>query len=988
VYSHQLKLHTILIVSILLLFIRTGIAFGQHPTLKHYTVDDGLPSNQIYAIHQDYKGYIWLATNNGVSRFDGKKFKNFSASDGLPDNDIVDLREDISGRVWLSCYSGAPCYILGNKVHNASNNLFLKKLSPNGYVNFFTVGKKLNIIYEGGTSIEVNAKGEIKLIPFHSISLGLSKNILSIKKDGKNSSSRLNLYNEEYEPVDSVEIKNGATYLGTWGEQKCAVFFNDSSCLRYSIENGVLHTLDHIKLSFLPSFLYEFNGQIWSVNENSGIVPLNQKFERDFSRPILFPNKLVHRFLVDREGNYWGCSLGNGLFMIPQKELLVYDQSDGLYQNTVLQLSSFKNELFLGFNNSKIQRIYENKIDNYPIKIPQSIQGGITSLSADSNYIVGGTHKEVIIINKHNRQVQTLPIGSVKSLFFGKNEALFIGTHANCYLIQIPKKHIDTIGCGRAMAICQRKNEDVLIGNFKGLLKCRRSIKGKWIIDSIKFTGLDNSKLNVTHIVEVGNYTIIGTSQNGIFITKDKDFELVDLGEGIKKINCTSLFTDAQQNVWASSFLGIHKITIGKDIHHYKVTNYRKKNGLPFEDINSLQVINGTIYAACSNGLMQIPIVKNKIHANIPHIYINDFLVNDSSFFEDNEQTFYQLPANTSNLTFYFSGIDFKSIGNIQFRYRIKELNEKWQFTSEGSVRYESLPSGQYTFEVDAINSEGVISKNPDKIFFTIANYWWQSWLFRLLLTLIGIIVIAVIIRRILNAQHLKQIKETSLKKRMAEIELKAIKAQINPHFIFNTLNSIQYFIGNNQTNEAELYLSKLGSLLRNTLHFSSKTVVKLKDEIHFLDNYLQLEKLRFDEYFSYQIDAKIDDKTLEYIEIPPMVLQPHIENSLKHSFQGRQKQKKEIIIRFEILENQLICTIKDNGIGRKASMEKKKHIQQPHSSKGIELSKSKLEMYAYTTGQNVMTEIVDLYNNATPIGTSITIIINVNKNDYYNIDR
>lgn len=962
---------------------KSAISFSQHPIIKHYTVDDGLLSNHVYSITQDDKGFIWLATNNGVSRFDGKNFKNFSAVNGLPDNDIVEIQADKQGRVWLSCNNGTPCYIKGNKVFTPQNDSLLKKIrATNSSCRFTRIGQKLILYYYGGDCVEVDTSVKIVHPSLLRILAGCSDKIIS--NISLPSGQHFYLYDKNYNKIDSfvkAKGKNGSTisFVGFVNETTFAVFLEDKSCTTFDVSRGRIIPKDSYNLQFIYTYIYRYNGLLWAACDGIGIIPLKNNCERDSTRPILFANKQVHRFLKDIEGNYWGCSLGNGLFMIPNKSIELYDVSDGLYQNSVLKMGTHAQDLFLGFNNFKIQGIIHNKIINYPIKSKPSIISPTRGLIVNKDYIVAGSNEGLTVIHQKTKKIQNLNLAPLKSIHLFGEDTLLVGTGSFCFFIKLPNTILDTLKCGKSMAVYCNKKKEIFIGNLKEILRYRKNTQNKWVINTpLKQLNIGKD-LSISKILELDNKLIVGTEQQGILAIEDTDYVFINLGKGLQQINCKSLIEDRHGNLWVASFHGIHKISFHKSIHDYTVVNYSKQNGLPYEDINDIQIINDTIYAACSKGVIRFPINKNDSAAKqAPIIYITDIKTRDSAYVSEYALESYHLPAKTASLVFFFSGIDYKSLGHIQYRYRLKGLNGDWQLTSENSVKYESLPSGTYTFEVAAINSDGISSVAPATVRITIDAHWWERWPFISLITLLFFASVLLVLRYFFNRRHLKQLKEASFKKQIAEIELKALKAQINPHFIFNTLNSIQYFIGNQKTEEAELYLSKLGSLLRKTLDFSSKSEVTVEDEIKYLDNYLHLEKLRFDEHFSYSIQNNLSPKLSEELKMPPMVLQPHIENALKHSFQGLNNAKKVMDIQFNLVNQQLVCTVQDNGIGRKASLEKKKNIPLSYISKGIELSEAKLEMFEKLTGRNVQTEIVDLYRNETPIGTKVIITINV----------
>lgn len=971
----------LLLVGLLLYFAVEG--YCQHPITRHYTVDDGLPSNHVYSIIQDEKGFIWFATNNGVSRFDGRHFKSFSAANGLPDNEIVEIQPDISGRIWLSCYNGTPCFIRGNAVFTPENCSILKQLQVcNPPCRFTRCGKKLVLSYLDGGCLESDTSLRIKHKIRGRLLAGCNNRLLSCWDEI--AGQKFLLFDEHFRPIDSFIRKGGKksadiATLTFLDDQTFGVFGKDGSCEIFDIGQNRIKTKDSLRLPFIYTCIYRYNNQLWAASDGNGIMPINSRGQSDASRQPLFAHKQVHRFLKDREGNYWGCSLGNGVFMIPNKNILLYDVADGLCQNNVLKTGAYGNQLVLGYNNVTIQTLTGKKIEAHSIKSKTSeIISPNIAITANERFLVSGSDEGIVAVDKRNNRTHHLKLPALKSLYLF-SDTLLAGTYGGCYIIKLPGTIIDKISCGRTMAVYRSKDGAVLAGNLKELVYCIRDSQGRWVVDKpLQATGI-RKELCISRIIEMGNRLIIGTEQQGILAVEGKNHEFIQLGKDLQQVNCKSLILDRHGTLWAASFHGIHRIQFGNSIHEYTVTNYTKQNGLPYEDINDIQIVNDTIYAACSNGLICFSINDKKQQAGLlPVIHLTNMRVNDSDYVSEHLLSHYSLPANTTTLSFVFSGIDFKSLGNVSFRYHLKNLNDHWQQTRENMVQYEALPAGTYIFEVYTVNAEGLQSANPASVTVTIERHWWQRLPFLVTFGLISLTLSVLLLRHFFNIRHRKQLKEASLKKQVAEIELKAIKAQINPHFIFNTLNSIQYFIGNQRADEAELYLSRLGKLLRKTLDFSNKSEVSVEDEINYLDNYLQLEKLRFDETFSYEIVNHLPPMLRAQVKMPPMVLQPHIENALKHSFHGIRNKPKHILIEFDSTPKQLICTVQDNGIGRKASWEHKNDTHLSHNARGIELSEAKLQMFEKLTGKNVRTEIVDLYENNAPAGTKIIITINL----------
>lgn len=848
------------------------------------------------------------------------------------------------------------------------------------YLGFCKLDKKLIITNYGFSGYEIGSSGELRPISIPA-DVGklyaLGENLLPMHSLLR---GHYRLYDDHFRLVDSFVSKKDQTVSMTghftWGMNCFAVTYKDQMCYRYKVEHNKISLIDSLRLVVPFSDMYIAGEQLWANHYGHGIVPVDNHFRFKAPGEILFPDKLIHHFIVDREGNYWGCTRGEGLYMIPAGEVRYYDHTNGLYQDNVLKLASWKDEIYMGFNNSMIQLLKQHKVENYPIRYPASIEGKITGLCADSTYIVGGRLTELLVVNKHTREANNTGLRNIKCVYHppGQN-IIFFGTHAGCYQLSLPDKLTDMHFRGRTTAVFQRRNGDVMIGTLHGLMVCRQSSHG-WACDT--FDQPDTRYTSISCITEIGNILVVGTVQNGLLLIQGNDREFIRPADGKGRINCKSIFIGQHQRIWAATYSGIYIITIGKNIHDYRVEHMDKTNGLPVNDINDIQVVGDKVYAASSKGLVVFPQNQKKDFHQKVDVFIQDILVNKVSYFDPLNHRL-DLPVDSNTLEIHFSALHFRNPDNIRFRYRLIGMNNTWQYTDRNFVVLESLPHGSYTFEISAKNADDSWPDEPVLLTVTVRPAWWQSNWFSMLIVLSALLCIYVVLHRYITAKHEKQLKEASLKKRIAEIELKAVKAQINPHFIFNTLNVIQYFISNNRNEQAETYLARLGKLLRKTLDFSNRTAIPLEDEITYLDNYLQLEKLRFDDTFSFSIEKQALEAT-DIQEIPPMVLQPHIENALRHGLRPKHKDNKKLQIRFSIQNNWLVCEVEDNGIGRKSSAENNREIRDPdYLSQGITLSETKLKIYEELTGKKVVSEIIDKFTDSDiPSGTLVRIMISL----------
>jgi LytS/YehU family sensor histidine kinase len=280
-------------------------------------------------------------------------------------------------------------------------------------------------------------------------------------------------------------------------------------------------------------------------------------------------------------------------------------------------------------------------------------------------------------------------------------------------------------------------------------------------------------------------------------------------------------------------------------------------------------------------------------------------------------------------------------------------------------VLFSALPPGNYIFEAVAMNEDGVPSLERISLPIFIAQPYWQTWWFLgLMLLLVAAIVSGLFMLRIRQIR-----RKAALEKQVAVSQLTALKAQMNPHFLFNALNSIQELILQKDVANGLKYLGKFGSLTRQILETSGQEQVTLQAEVDMLSNYLELEKLRFGDSFSYTLDISADIEP-EGLMIPPMLIQPYVENALKHGLLHRQTDRR-LSITFRMEGEMLNVTVTDNGIGRKAAGEIVQR-QSGHRSFSTKATAKRLELMITQSGAHGRVEIMDMTENGVALGTEV----------------
>lgn len=958
---------------------------AQQKMVKRFTVEDGLASNHIYNIRQDKKGYIWVATNNGVSRFDGKTFKNFSSHNGLPENDIVDIREDNSGRIWLSCFNGSACYIKHDKLFTSAEDSSLKQLEKGDYLRFINFQNKLIITHAGyGQRFVIERNGEISALPPNFENgdyLILQQYLLKIRPFNHNKTF---LVDSNYQKVDSLVLTskshlfNQVVNTSVTDTNQFVLATSFGRLYRYAIEDSKIILKDSAETPFSIDRLYHFDSANWASHGGDQIYPIDKHLQIDTTKGIQLKGSTVYYFFIDREGNVWAGSPGNGLFLIPNNNFHHYSDVKTIHEDNIENLAGHQNEVFIGHRNGRVQSLYGGDFYQSSHNEYQPRTNNIVSLLATEDYLIAGLQDPayITIIDKKRKAQYFTNFGNTKCLHHWKPGSFLIGTSSRCCGIELPNTVTDTIFFGRTTAVCPLEEHKILVGTLHGLFLCSKDSQGKWSHDSASTYPLfENS--SISYLETMGQTIAVGTQDHGLVVLRGTELVQVDLQDNGQNANCRKVVFDGPNTIWVASYSGVYKVKFGNTLHSYTVEHISKANGLLSNYVNDLLLVGDSLFVATPEGLS----VCSKSNWNKgyrpPQIWINDISVNNRPYNWASPEI--ELPFDSNNISFSFSAIDFKSLGNAKCKYRLIGLNERWQHTSTSTIRYESLNPGTYTYEVSGMNGNKQWSIEPARLTFTVLPPWWKTKAAVVVFFVLMIGLIIGLVWKVFEYRNRQALRATLLKKHMTEIELKAIKAQINPHFLFNSLNSIQYFVNSGKNEEAEIYLTNMANLLREILDFSGKTEVKIADEIDFLENFLSLEKLRFSTPFIHTIKCSPKPEIYQ-VKFPAMVLQPHIENALKHGLKPKTGHAHHLQIRFRLNKQILICEIEDNGIGRAAAMKHKKMHLKQHSSKGIELSDSKLKMYAELTGHGVKTEIIDLYEpgpKKLPQGTLIRITIN-----------
>ncbi|MEP6845746.1 MAG: histidine kinase [Panacibacter sp.] len=338
------------------------------------------------------------------------------------------------------------------------------------------------------------------------------------------------------------------------------------------------------------------------------------------------------------------------------------------------------------------------------------------------------------------------------------------------------------------------------------------------------------------------------------------------------------------------------------------------------------------------------------------------------------------LKYNENNILIYYScrGIDPDSL---VYEWKMDNFSNDWYVTPfsvfgdlTNMINFDNLEPGTYTLRIKARSENQDWLKNEAQLLIIIAPPFWQTWWFWLLVIMAVSLIVFVIVKWRVNTVRKQERLKSKHEKELLELEAKALRSQMNPHFIFNCMNSIKALIQQQEEDKAVNYLTTFSKLLRTILHNSDKREITLFDEIETCKLYTQLESMRFGNKFSYQfkVDETIDLKSML---VPALIIQPFIENAIWHGIMPKEEGG-TLTLSITKKEDAVSCIIDDDGIGREMSKQNKfKGEPSTHQSKGVHLTQSRLDLDNLLNERNASLEILDKKDQqGNASGTTVTL--------------
>ncbi|PIF46199.1 two component regulator with propeller domain [Chryseobacterium sp. 52] len=937
--------------------------------MVNYNEEDGLNSSYTYHLRQDKNGFIWIGSDNGLFRFDGKEFKQYGKKEGLKNIDIISCEPLPNGEVFILPFLNNFAYLKNGRVINLNINDYLKNQFSSSIPK---ITAHLNKLYLYSTqnpqNIFIYENGKVKKTP---VLLDYKKRGLStIQFDFRSNYLYLNdpekdhilIYNLISRKEKEIKIDKGNIICE---KDDLFVFQNQGKIDVYQRTDPLhlkkIHSYDTKEDIFYG--LIDKNNKLWLNVQNGGVLYFNQSLLKDnknLAPPLkILSNQVINNVLVDKDDNVWFNSRNSGVFFIT-KALFTNHINLSLKNNSeyITAIGKDDNNIILGYNNSYGSIIGKNgKMQDITLDKDSKIEN--KSIYINNNISIFGLSNKIVIHDiSTNRNTKMLY--ALKNIVPYTRDSVFFCTAGNLMVYNLKNKKTTELLNERTYTVLPYTKEDLFIGSFSDVYKFNITTKKKTLfLQGYYFTDIkklrNNVYLGATHL-----HGIIVFNEKGILKKIEKSNGLIN--EQIKKIDVENTDT-----FWASTNSGISRITLAEN--KVLINNFTQTDGLPSNAVAGCVIRNDTIFIGTSKGLGVFSIKKLLAQEKFIHkkVIINSVTIKNNEHFNLNDD----LTGYTDNtITFNLSFLDYASQGKISYKYKIEGLNDSWQVNNSSKIIFSSIPPGKYIFRVYGLGYNGKQSYTSTDLAFEIKPKFWQTWWFKLLLAAIAIVILSTIINSYLQKKRNKKLEKFYHEKKIAELELQAIKAQINPHFIYNCLNSIKFLLFKEDYQETENYLDLFSQLIRKTLHYSEKTFMPISEEIEYLSLYMDMEKLRQNELFDYEIH--VSEKVQKNWVIPSLLIQPFVENAIKHGISSLKTEKGYIKISFDHTDSVLCVTIEDNGTGIKTNKESFTHM----NSFGLKLSQKRIETFQQLFETHITLEIINLSEQSEKQGTQVKLYI------------
>ncbi len=893
----------------------------------HFGIKNGLPSSETYQVYQDKSGLLWILTDRGVVKYDGFAFQKYTTENGLCDNVNFRIAEDENGGVWFLGYNGLLSVFREGKMNAYRYNHLLKKNVPIGQNAFisFCIEKDNSLIYSvygRKTILRISENGKIERLsdkfPRSVFFFEFGKELLCVQASKTLSPDRIDF------------VRNGKTFFagnlhlnGVTRAKKYKGYHFIMTEMKLYLQDGhrfklLLGGKQVISLDSDEHFLYVgfYKGGMTKYlfdPKKKTLIPV-QDYLSDYSVTSTFK---------DLNNTLWITTLENGLFSLPDEAFKQLKVNDNILSEEVRFINGHKSKVIITHYVGKWQQLYPP----YLCKDVGKIFHHLNLLPVNNGFVF---KKNVVNWNDWK---------DVDAATYDFNPKYVNGSFV-VGISQLGTEIIETNGTSKYSLDIKPAREYDLTRSYVWFYLMQRKKIFVVYDTGINVFSIKNSKTSgkyrtvLNKGVKMLKYNPVWgllavTDTDGLFsinMQKESASKLaanLNLGEQLLNI-----FFDEKNRLWVVSEKGVFSLV--RKNNRVVCHRFINKKLLSSAEITDLYVYNDVVYLATKFGVQKIDVSKMK--KELPDCPVNVFTIRTFSKNRELGQTKI-ISVNTDLIKINLLNRNLTK--NTTYRYRFGK-DQTWIKSDKGEIILNNPPAGKYDLEVSYLNNFNVWSKPALIGGFEVERTIFLRWYFLVLYALIVIFLFSIILK--LSIRYVN--KKNYILNRMIELEQMALSAQMNPHFIFNSLNSIHSFLLFEENENAEKYLIRFSKLIRQTLGNSRKQYITLEEEGEMLKNYILLEQMRFKSTFTFDIDCNLK-RLPAHPFIPPMLIQPYVENAIIHGLNKR-LEGGELFLKFYVEDKFLKVLVQDNGIGYSASMKSQRDTG--HKSYGTQITEERMK--------------------------------------------
>lgn len=952
-------------VLLLFLILCTFCSYTQHLLFKNINSKNGLPGSFIYRAFEDSKGYMWYLSDMGIARFDGRDWKYFSKKEGFSEVSAFHITEDKNGVLWFITTNFNLYYYKNKHFHLLNTNVKIGDIDITSRDERWVIDKYNGDIYQLGDDLVLRKK--LRGRPDHyyftlrklpGLAFIVATNIgISLEKPGNIPVMLMKISNAV--PVKPRLFRRPDGHILVTTYDGIYEFNPSTNALTF-----VLATPSNEVISY-----YEDNAGMW-LGTFKGLFYFPGKEISEKNKKTYLETYSISS-IIKTENSYVFGTANGGVFISNFKTVHI-DRTDGLADENIAFVKKENNNVYLVTRTGKFTLLGQGRImpDYFRnISICDKDIAAVISISDSMLYAAPSSGQHFMVRNK---EVSELPFLWGRGLPYAEHavvsdsimrlfqvttlgfSCLLDAVQARALFTKLRKQHPETF-------------EGLIVRSFKLACIANGRQYYTWgdgylevvpVKDNVAFVfkKLDGS---ISSIRKIQGGMAFSTFNNGVVLETNGKTHHYTKDNKLLSDRCSNIIIH-KNNLWVLTNKGLTRMFLDSSGKVLGVTHFTTENYLPGNEVNDIMFHEEKVFVATTAGVCIFD-ENAEVDSKTPKIYIEQIQINNTDTAVRDQ---YELAYNQNNISITFSSPQILAENDRLYKYSISGALNDTVYTYSNRVQFGTLAPGSYHMSFWVQNGQQLWSAQPQHITFVINNPFWKTWWFILIIILFVLLTAGVYVY--IRIRTIR--RQNEFKHKIAESEVRSLRLYMNPHFIFNSLSSLQSYILTNQNERASEHIHRFSKLIRSVMGHSIKGELTLTEEMALLTEYVKLEANRFKDQFDFNISIQ-EDVLPDDVVIPSLLIQPFVENAIRHGLTGTGK-RGTLRIRFCMRQKELYCFVEDNGHGRNQN-----HPVAGHHSTGISFTEERIRLLINEPKREVI-KIKDLFADDKPAGTSVEILI------------